>query len=171
MKGQLNIEFVASVLVFGILASYTAFFVYDLLPFFNAESKAESIRAKAFQISDLLIGDPGLNNDTSPGTNWTSTSVKRVGLALDNDPYVLNYTKIEQLNITNSDTIKNGFYSGYGIRIRIQNVSDSSQDNYLVDKSSGSPSLQAINIIRVAPARLANGKYEKMRILLTVWNE
>lgn len=165
MKGQLNIEFVASILIFAILATYTAFFVYNLIPTFSDESAAETIRAKTYQISEMLLADPGIDTGNPPTSSWDRNNVKRVGLAFENEPYLLDYNKIFELNNTDPVKIRNGFYPEYNMKILIQNATDAN----LADVGNGEALTTATNIIRFAPVKMLDGSINNVRIILTVW--
>ena len=78
MKGQLTLEFFITMIFFVIFVFYIYQKFATNIPIFIDEIKKEDIRSKAFQISEVLINDPGHPAD------WTLGNVERVGLSDEN---------------------------------------------------------------------------------------
>ncbi len=78
MKGTLDIEFVISVLVFMTTIAIVSISIINNFPRLHEETFSQDLKAKSFQISELLMFDRGepINWDTLP-----VTSVKRLGLS------------------------------------------------------------------------------------------
>ena len=87
-KGQVNIYFIISVMLFISLSIYL---VYLLMSFYPSKGEAMRINAlygKAYTISELLIKDEGYPAD------WNEHNIERIGLS--SIPYELNSTKISR---------------------------------------------------------------------------
>ncbi|MEM5836434.1 MAG: hypothetical protein QXR09_02905 [Candidatus Aenigmatarchaeota archaeon] len=78
MKAQISfVEFLTSITIFLGFTVYIAFQISTFIPNYLNEIKAERMRCEAFQLSELLINDPG------DPVNWYLTNfnnVKRLGL-------------------------------------------------------------------------------------------
>jgi len=89
LKAQINVHFIASLIIFlGILA-YTIYFLLTFNPEYRHRAEENILYAKAYQISEFLIKDSGVP------LGWNSSEYKRVGLAAT--PYLLKQSKIEEL--------------------------------------------------------------------------
>ncbi len=75
MKGQLTIEYLISFGIFVTLIGYIYLSYTKNIPIFVDEVKKEVTRSEAFQISELLINNPG------EPSSWTFATVKRIGLS------------------------------------------------------------------------------------------
>lgn len=97
MKGQATIEYLVSFIIFTGLIVYVYLSYSSNIPRFIEEVRKEDIRSKAFQLSEILINDPGnpvnwmepsevpvdvvlvidisssMDGDTSPPPNWGET--------------------------------------------------------------------------------------------------
>ncbi|MFH0711220.1 MAG: hypothetical protein V1944_01445 [Candidatus Aenigmatarchaeota archaeon] len=76
MKGQFNIEQIVTMTIFIAFVSYVFFTVFNLVPAYTREVKAETLRSEAYQISELLINDVG-----SPANWYVSGNPTRLGLS------------------------------------------------------------------------------------------
>jgi hypothetical protein len=94
MKGQLSMEVIVCMVVFIIFVSYLFFQILGIRPFYIQQIKAEKIRAEAYQISELLINDPGEPID------WIATKVNRTGLSDHsfNLTNLISWSKVENLS-------------------------------------------------------------------------
>ncbi len=76
MKGQISfVEFLTAMLIFIGFVAYLSIQVLNFIPSYLAELKAERLRIEAFQISELLLNDPG------HPINWNERNVVRIGLS------------------------------------------------------------------------------------------
>ena len=76
MKGQLNLEQIVAMTLFIAFSSYVFFTVFNLVPRYTSEVRSERLRSEAYQMSELLINDPG-----SPA-NWDKiVKPSRLGLS------------------------------------------------------------------------------------------
>lgn len=78
LKGQLTIEYLISFVLFIGLISYVYIMYSSNIPNFIEEVEKEDARAKAYQLSEILINDPG------EPINWDTGNVKRIGLSDEN---------------------------------------------------------------------------------------
>ena len=89
MKAQLSIEYYASLTIFIVFIGYIFFQLITTSPQFIRESKNERLRIEAYQISEMLINDPGEPID------WPTKTVKRLGLSSNqNKTNLLDTNKI-----------------------------------------------------------------------------
>ncbi len=81
VKGQLTIQYLASFIFFIGLIVYIYFAYSANLPAFVEEVRKEDVRSKAFQLSEILLNDPG-----HPANWWNGAldDVKRIGLSDEN---------------------------------------------------------------------------------------
>jgi hypothetical protein len=78
LKGQLTIQYLASFIFFLGLVIYIYFSYSANLPAFVEEVRKEDVRSKAFQLSEILLNDPGDPID------WDANTVNRIGLSDQN---------------------------------------------------------------------------------------
>lgn len=91
MKGIVNIEFVLSVMVFLSTVSFVTFVIINNIPTMHHEAVSDHIKARAYEISHMLIFDTG-----NPA-NWDESNVRKIGLS-SGKPYELSSEKITNLN-------------------------------------------------------------------------
>jgi len=95
MKGQLSfVEYLVSFLVFITFISYFFLRIINETPIFLNEIRNERIRAEAFQLSEILVNDPGepINWETSgspPSTTFIDADFEsdREGFVYQDDLY------------------------------------------------------------------------------------
>jgi len=97
MKAQLTIQYLISIIVFIGLITYIYISYSANIPAYIQEVRKEATRSKAYQLSELLINDPG------EPKNWNQSSsvneIKRIGL-LDqssNRQNLISWNKTEKL--------------------------------------------------------------------------
>jgi len=92
MKGMLDIEFIVSVFVFMIAVSFVLLTLTGSLPKMHQETLSQDIQSKAFQVSEMLVGNEGWPYD------WNSNvaSATRVGLT-NGTKYRIDSQKIQAL--------------------------------------------------------------------------
>lgn len=100
MKGQLTIQYLASFIFFIGLIVYIYFAYSANIPMFIQEVEKEDVRSKAYQLSELLVNDPGHPVD------WTSASVVRIGFSdhHSNKTNLILKSKIDEFNNFNCNT-------------------------------------------------------------------
>jgi len=79
LKGQLTIQYLASFIFFIGLIIYIYFAYSANLPAFVEEVEKEDTRSKAFQLSEILVNDPGEPKNWNQST--TINELKRIGFA------------------------------------------------------------------------------------------
>ena len=94
MKGQLTIEYMITTVAFIGLMVFVYFQYASNIPDFINEIRKENIRSKVYQLSELLLNDPGYPED------WVIGSVERIGLSHEtyNKSSLLSLGKITSLN-------------------------------------------------------------------------
>ena len=94
MKGQITVEYLISFVIFVGLIAYVYLSYSANLPRFTEEVRKEAIRSQAYQLSEILINNPGKPE------NWDIANVKRIGLLDErfNKTNLISKAKIEKLN-------------------------------------------------------------------------
>ena len=100
-KGVLDIDFILSVFVFLSVIVFVTSVIIGNIPVFHRESLNENLRARSYQISELLLFDQGEPPDWSPVVG-DPNEVKRIGLSTG-DAYEISRVKIDNLEIICSD--------------------------------------------------------------------
>ncbi len=96
MKGIINIDFIVSILVFVSTLSFVAISIISRIPLFHHEAYTDDLRSRTYQVSHLLLFDRGWPE------NWNEANVERIGLSIE--PYILNRSKIDSLEILCSNS-------------------------------------------------------------------
>lgn len=94
MKAQLTIQYLASFIFFIGLIIYIYFAYSANIPQFIEEVNKEDVRSKAYQLSEVLINDPG------QPINWNSVAlslIKRIGFS-DQNTNKTNMISYDKLN-------------------------------------------------------------------------
>ena len=129
MKGQLTIEYMVTFIAFIVFI----YFQYaSNIPDFIAEIKKEDSRSKAYQLSELLLNNPG------QPSNWNSVSVQRLGLSDQNynKSNLLSLDKITNLNSTcSNDYLKVQKLIAFDqpFSIHFYNITDTGMRNSLLE--------------------------------------
>ena len=77
-KGQLGYDYFISLVIFILFVVYIAFQIMEMKPAYLREVRNEILRSEAYQLSELLVNDPG------EPQNWDAANVKRIGLSDEN---------------------------------------------------------------------------------------
>lgn len=103
LKGQLTIEYMLSFLAFIGLMLFIYFQYSSNIPDFMGEADKENSRSVAYQLSEVLLNNPGHPSD------WDETSVERVGLSseLENRENLVSLSKIEDVQSLCSSNYEN----------------------------------------------------------------
>ena len=129
MKGQLGIDFFISLIVFVAFVSYIFVQVSNFKPIYLSQIKAAILRSEAFQLSEILVNDPGYP------LNWNdlpSSQIQRIGLS-DSNKNQTNMLFLPKINKLNTEcNQQNGFEN-------IQQKLDYKKDFMIlvVDRTSG----------------------------------
>jgi len=96
MKGQLTSEYLISFVIFIGLIAYTYFSYSSNIPRFIEEVRKENIRSEAFQLSELIVNNPG------EPKNWDDDfpNLRRIGLLDErfNKSNLISEDKIDELD-------------------------------------------------------------------------
>lgn len=134
MKAQLSIEYYASLTIFILFIGYIFFQLVTLTPQFNTELQNERLRSEGYQISELLINDPGYPID------WPTKTVKRLGLSSNlNGTNLLSTEKIssfESLCNSNYENVRSLIGTEYQVSL---NLTDITSGQKLIDCSPPTP--------------------------------
>ncbi len=126
MKGQFTWDYIVSIVAFIVLVSYISLQTVGAIPGVSNRIRGEFLRSEAYQISELLVDNPG------EPASWTLANVKRVGLA--NESYNLtNYISLTK--VTNLQSLCGNYNSlagnlsidtkNYNVSILIFNITGS----------------------------------------------
>jgi len=88
-KGQFSYDYFISMIIFILFVAYIAFQIMALRPAYLREVRNEILRSESYQLSDLLVNDPG------EPLNWDVASVKRIGLS--NEINKTNYLSVAKI--------------------------------------------------------------------------
>jgi len=94
MKGQITVEYLISFVIFIGLIAYTYLSYSANIPRFTEDVRKETIRSEAYQISEILVNNPG------EPVNWQSfANIKRIGLLDErcNKTNLISKAKIDKL--------------------------------------------------------------------------
>src|SRR4030042_873859 len=120
MKAQLSIEYYVSLTIFILFVGYIFFQLIIRSPQFIVEVQNERLRSESYQISELLINDPG------EPIVWNQANVKRIGLSSNlNETNLLSNEKISALqSICNTDyeKIRKLIGTEYYVSIELTNM-------------------------------------------------
>jgi len=121
MKGQISfVEFLVTTTVFISFIGYFSFQLINFYPLYLGEIRNERIRSEAYQISEILVDDPGYP------MNWNVVGgVQRLGLSDEtkNKTNVLSLNKITAIGDGTNlckpgyDTVKKWLGSAYDFSI------------------------------------------------------
>ncbi len=96
-KGQLSADFYVALVAFIGLLAYITFQLFQTVPANSANTREETIRIEAYQISELLVNDGGhpLNWETIP-----LAEIRRIGMSdsMQNITNYLSRVKVDRLN-------------------------------------------------------------------------
>ncbi|MEM5766275.1 MAG: hypothetical protein QW423_01415 [Candidatus Aenigmatarchaeota archaeon] len=166
MKAQISfVEFFTSMIIFIGFATYISFQIYLFFPNYLNEIKAERMRSEAFQLSELLINDPG------EPANWYEDfdSAKRIGLS-DETKNMTNFLSSIKISSffsncsVNYTKIKKKLDTDYNFIIILK---DSEDKIYFCSPQIILPSAVNITMRRVIAFKDDNIKYGEL--LLQVW--
>ena len=101
MKGQITVEYLISFVIFIGLIAYTYLSYSSNIPRFTEDVRKETIRSEAYQISEILVNNPG------QPVNWQSANIKRIGL-LDE-----RFNKTNLISKAKIDKLKNNYDCNY----------------------------------------------------------
>lgn len=94
MKGQFSFEQIISLVIFISFVFYIFYIVFLQVPTYRGEMRNEELRSEAYQISELLINDPGYP------VNWYNSVPVRIGLSdeKENKTNYVSTNKLDKLN-------------------------------------------------------------------------
>jgi len=150
MKAQLSIDYIVSLIVFILFGTYIFFQVTGYTPAYITQIETQRLRSEAYQISELLVNDPG------EPLNWEvcgSACLERIGLS----DYTKNKTNfLSRSKIDKFDEICNQV-DGYAI---IKSLIDTDrQFSIILNKADGE------TLISCSSSSIFKPKFEIRRIV------
>ena len=133
MKGQLSIQYLVAFVVFIGISTYIYFAYSQNVPSFLDEIRKETYKSEVFQISEMLMNDPG------EPLEWSKSNVQRIGLS-DDSKDKQNYIsknkmdilkEYDCLKVSDYEELKNkiGTYENVTIMIFDVNLNDGSRQS------------------------------------------
>jgi hypothetical protein len=120
MKAQISIDFIIAVIVFVLFGAYVFFQLIQYPPKYMNQIESQRFMTEVYQISELLINDPG------EPPSWGSGNVKRIGLSLyeTNKTNLLDGNKINEFNTMSYDEVRSklSISSEYEFSISLKNI-------------------------------------------------
>ncbi len=170
IKAQLTIQYLASFILFVGIVILIYLSYSTNIPRFVEEVGKENTRSKAYQLSEILINNPG-----GP-SNWNNiNNVKRIGLSDENQNKTnfISYTKVEQLkglvcqNDADFKEIQEKLALNRSFSIFIFNITDNGNRDLLYNCS---PSLFPKTVINATIKRITamnnGGKIELAEVIV-----
>jgi len=137
MKAQISfVEYLVAFSVFVTFVAYIFFRLVNFMPIYREEIKDELIRSETYQISELLINDPG------DPVNWNSligvseNQIKRIGLS-DSSKSKTNFLSVDKINALRAKCP----VGGYGNELKNWIDTEYQFSLILTDKTGGVPPL------------------------------
>jgi len=167
IKAQLTIQYLASFIFFVGLVVLIYLSFSANIPRFVEEVNKEDTRSKAYQLSEILINDPGYP------IYWSDADVERIGLSDNsNKSNLIGLNKLEEFNAICSNP--NGFYTiqkklalNRSFSIFIFNITD---DGSRYPLASCSPSVFPKSVINATVKRITGlnnqGKIELVEVIV-----
>ncbi len=90
MKGVTEVEFIISVFVFITTMSFVTLLIINSIPLFHTTALSDSLKARSYQYSELLLFDEGHPKD------WNKDTANRIGLS-SGKRYFVSKTKVDEL--------------------------------------------------------------------------
>lgn len=137
MKAQISYEYYFSLVLFVLFVTYVIFYVTSTVPSYTREIKSQLLVSEAYQISEMLVNDPGEPAD------WNLAGVKRIGLSdqTKNRTNLISFDKVSMLN-TSCNTDYSSVAAGLGIDPKHQfavTIINLTSGEVLVDCSPAAP--------------------------------
>lgn len=169
MKGQFTWDYIVSIAAFITLVSYLSLQIINSTPAAMNSLRTEFLRSEAYQISDLLINDPG------EPKSWTTSNVLRLGLSNENYNFT-NYLSSAKISNFTAICANSGYVAVanlLGVNINKYNISV-----ILINESSPTPSTiticsppliitRSVNVTMERFAAMDNGNY--VGLILQAW--
>jgi len=145
MKAQAGFEFYFAIIAFIAVVVYFFFQLVEYYPSYLYQMKYEILKSEAWQLSEMLINDPG------EPINWkTSGTIKRLGLndETKNQTNLISYEKAAAFNVLcNLDYKKTLELLGTNYTLSVYLVDNAG--NVIISCSHPSTGLFTINITRI----------------------
>ena len=162
MKSQIGFEFYFSIMAFALVVIWVFLQVLRYYPTYLDEMKYEVLKSEAWQLSEILINDPGEPPNWEPTPTWQGkiiwwvnnvlnpNSIKRIGLndETENKTNLISKIKAETFNSTctlKPDWIQRWLDTNYTFSVYLVD----SDGNVLISCKHLVPSRYVINVTRV----------------------
>ncbi|MEM5772694.1 MAG: hypothetical protein QXL86_00475 [Candidatus Aenigmatarchaeota archaeon] len=165
MKAQISfVEFITAMTIFIGAATYISFQVSSFMPNYINEVRSQRLRSEAFQISELLINDPGYPIDWYKGS---FDNVKKIGLSDEtkNKTNLISGIKLSSF-FSNCSRVREKLDVDYNFLISFKNITGSITGNCI----SQTQAQRAINITIVRVVAYVEGNEIRYgELMVQVW--
>ena len=171
MRGQISVDYYVSVILFISFVIYILFQLTRFLPTYINAVQDQRIRVEAYQISELLMNDPGVPVDWENLSEDNLGQIQRIGLSdgSQNKTNLVNIKKVRSLNTTCASV------NGYNI-LRGTMGTEYFFSIIMIDKSNGellvscSPPEQFVRATKVDFRRVFSmGSNDYGELILQLW--
>lgn len=170
IKAQLTIQYLASFIFFVGLVVLIYLSYSTNIPRFVEEVNKENTRSKAYQLSEILVNNPGEPKDWN---NFPKTQIKRIGLSdhNTNKTNLILKSKIDKLHefdcYTNFKEVQDKLALNRSFSIFIFNITDNGNRDLLYNCSPLVSPKTGINAtVKRITAMNNNGKIELAEIIV-----
>jgi len=167
MKAQISfVEYLVAFVIFVTFVGYFSFQILKFIPEYLNQIRSERIRAEAYQISEILINDPGYPS------NWNIGNVKRLGLS-DQTKNLTNFLSVNKINAIGDgtnfckpgyDNVKKWLASDYDFSITLTRKSPS--EAILINCR---PSIIAVRAINTTVRRIVSFDSSYGELIIQMW--
>jgi hypothetical protein len=170
-KGQINVEYFVSVIVFIIFTSYIVIELLRFVPYYLVEVDNEVMRSEAYQLSELLVNDAG---SPSNWENHDAGAITRLGLSDEkaNRTNMLSMTKVQSFN---SNCTTGGGYDKVGRWLDTYDsfsivIIDSATSNVVANCQPAAEEARVAGLLNITVRRIVafdSGSYGEL--ILNLW--
>jgi hypothetical protein len=167
MKAQISfVEYLIAFVIFVTFVGYFSLQILKFVPEYLNQIKSERIRAEAYQISEILVNDPGYP------ISWSIDNVKRLGLS-DETKNLINFLSANKINAIGDginfckpgyDNIKKWLASDYDFSIILTRKSPS--EAMLINCR---PSVTAVRTINTTVRRIVSFDSSYGELIIQMW--
>lgn len=168
-KGQISIDYYVALIIFIFFVVYFLFQVSNLVPTFVGQMEEQRMRSEAYQMSELLVNDPG-----SP-TNWPTLvpdnidQIARIGLnGNQNKTNLVGLAKLSALGSLCSSQgqqfLRNKIATDLQFSVFVVDRTDGSTE---LDCSPTNPNLRGFSVTTRRVVAFPDGRFGELTI--QVW--
>lgn len=167
MKGQISfVEYLVAFVIFVVFIGYFSLQIIKYVPEYLNQIRSERVRSEAYQISEILVNDPGYP------LSWTVLTVQRLGLS-DETRNLTNFLSLNKINAIGDgtnlckpgyDNVKKWLASEFDFSITLTRKSPS--EIVLIDCR---PSVTAVRAINTTIRRIVSFDSSYGELIVQMW--